>query len=332
MVSVTKHVSFEELKELVRKQKDKHVHERLLFIHQLYLGAGVEKACERMCISNQTGYNWLDQWNDKGYEGLAPGFGGGRPSKLTKSCKEELKQKLKEKSCWLTKEIRSLIRKDFGVTYSVRHVERILHRMGMHYAKPYCTDYRQPGNAGELLSDAIDDAEITSGCIVGFLDQSSPQTTDNKQRFWSFGKPVMKRNTTKYRANTFGFYPFSGKEVVEFMEKSDALHMCEFLRKIRWKNPKKRIVLFLDNAMIHLAKITGKLARDLDITLVFLPTYSPDLNPIELIWKSVKRVVSQVFVKSERSFRETIRTTFHLLAKKTSFMRGWMETFLPGLL
>jgi len=180
-----------------------------------------------------------------------------------------------------------------------------------------------------MLAGAIYQAGITRDCVVGFLDQASPQTTDNKQRFWSFEKPRMHRNTARYRANTFGFYPVNGKEVVEFMERSTAQHVCDFLHMIRWKNPKGRIVLFLDNAQAHLAGMTRRCAKALDIVMVFLPPYSPDLNPIELIWKSVRRRVSQVFVKTEWSLKETIRTRFHRLAKKTSFMKGWLDTFIP---
>ena len=87
---VIKHVPLEELKNLIRKEKSKHIFQRLQFILQLYLGDGIGNACDRSCISNQTGYTWLNQWNAQGYEGLVPDFGGGRPSKLTKKQKEQL--------------------------------------------------------------------------------------------------------------------------------------------------------------------------------------------------------------------------------------------------
>jgi len=38
-------------------------------------------------------------------------------------------------------------------------------------------------------------------------------------------------------------------------------------------------------------------AKNIDIELVFLPPYSPHLNPIEYIWKSIKRIVSQTFIQ-----------------------------------
>jgi len=111
------------------------------------------------------------------------------------------------------------------------------------------------------------------------------------------------------------------------MERSTSEYVCAFLRLIRERNPVGHILLILDNARAHIAGKTKRLAKSLNITLVFLPPYSPDLNPIEQIWKSIRRRVSQVFVRSEWALKETIRTIFHLLAKKPSFMEGWLKIF-----
>ena len=330
---LVKHVTAEELKKIIRKEKNKHVYERLLFIRQLYLECTVAEACERMCIAEQSGYNWLERWNEKGRDGLNWDFGGGRPSRLTDEQTRSLRAKLASKATWLTTEVRALIRKDFNVVYSVRHTARILRDFGMHYAKPYPRDYRKPDNSEDLLKSTIAGVidAIPGNAVVGFFDEASPQTTDNKQRFWSFEKPKMIKNTTKYRANTFGFYPINGNNVVEFKENSKAYSIREFLRSISFRNPGRHIVVFLDNFRSHTSKETIRFAESIGITLAFIPKYSPDLNPIEFIWKSVRRKLSQIFAKSEWSFRETIRTTFCVLARKKSFMTGWLDKFGPDL-
>ena len=64
--------------------------------------------------------------------------------------------------------------------------------------------------------------------------------------------------------------------------------MCEFLYTIREKNPDKEIILIQDNFKSHIADDTKKVADGLSIRLVFLPSYSPNLNPIEFTWKSIK--------------------------------------------
>lgn len=332
-LKIIRHVSLGWLENLIRKEKNQRVFHRLLFIRQLYDDDAVEVACKRVCISKQTGYTWLREWNTRGIEGLKPRFGGGKPSKLTSKQKTRLKKRLKSEDNWLTSEVRALIKSEFDVVYSIGHVRKILRGFGMHYAKPYPRDYRRPDDAVELLASSLEGAVAAApdDSLIGFLDQSAPQTTDNKQRFWSFTKPRKTVNTTRIRANTFGFYPLNGREVVEFMERSTSSYVRKFLRLIRDRNPCRHIILILDNARGHIAWATRIFAEKLDMTLVFLPPYSPDLNPIEAIWKSIRRKISQIFAKSEWAFKETIRTTFHRLAKKPSFAQGWLKTFQPVL-
>jgi transposase len=328
-----KHISQEDLKKLVRKEKDKHILKRLLFINQLYLGAAVPEACERLCISIRTGYLWLNEWNKKGYEGLDPNFAGGRPSKLTEEQKQQLKEKL-SKGNWLTKQVRALIKKDFGISYSIRQVIRILRELGMNYAKPYVLDYRKPDNAEGILKESIKEVvkELPDDTIIGFMDEARPQTTDNRQRVWSFGKPKVKKNITKYRANTFGFYSINGKPVVDFKENSKIPSMRDFLRRIRDRNPGKHVLVFADNFATHKAVEIKRFAESIGITILLIPKYSPDLNPIEFIWKSIRRIISRIdFIRSEWSFKETIRTSFYRLARRKSFMSAWLEKFGPEL-
>lgn len=331
---VIKHISQEELRKLVRKEKNKYINNRLLFINQLYLGATVPEACERLCISNQTGYEWLEAWNRKGYEGLKPEFGGGTPPKLTDEQKEQLKDKLRSGGNWIAQQVRALIKKDFGVMYSLGYIPRLLRSFGMNCAKPYNLDYRKPHRADELLKESIKEGvkDLHDDTIVGFLDEASPQTTDNRQRVWSFGKPTARKNTTRIKANTFGFYPINGKEVVEFEPDSKIPSMRDFLRKVKDKNPGKRILVFADNFQTHKAGEIRRFAESIGITIVLIPKYSPDLNPIEFIWKSVRRIMSRIhFIRSEWSFKESIRTAFHRLAKSKSFMSSWLEKFGPEL-
>jgi transposase len=69
-----------------------------------------------------------------------------------------------------------------------------------------------------------------------------------------------------------------------------------------------------------------------DIELVYLPPYSPDLNPIEFIWKSVKRVISCNFVKDLDHMRNLIAETFISCSSKLSFARKWIQKFLDNKL
>lgn len=165
-------------------------------------------------------------------------------------------------------------------------------------------------------------------CIIGFLDETSPQLNANTQRLWSFNKPVVRKNTTRMRANTFGFYAINGESVVDFKENSKKEFVCEFLEKIRANNPDKPIIIILDNFRSHWAKKTRRKARKLDIILVFLPPYSPDLNPIEQIWRVIKRILSPLFVKTLDELKEVISNNFYELTQRISFAEKWVKKFL----
>ena len=167
-----------------------------------------------------------------------------------------------------------------------------------------------------------------SQSIIGFFDEAAPQTTANTVRMWSFRKPVIIKNTTKFRANTFGFYAFNGRGAVNTYINSKQKSVMDFLGEIRHRNPFNHIIMILDNFPAHKTENVAITAEILDIELVFLPPYSPQLNPIELIWKSIKRVISHTFMKDQEMLNETVKQHFIKFSKSKTFCRNWMEEFV----
>ncbi len=164
-------------------------------------------------------------------------------------------------------------------------------------------------------------------CIIGFLDETSPQLTSNTQRLWSFNKPSVKKNTAKIGANTFGFYAINGESVVDFKENSRKESVCEFLEETRKRNPEKPIVIVLDNFKSHHANKTRRKAEELNISLVYPPPYSPDLNPIEQVCRAIKRVLSPLLIKTLEELKEVISDSFYKLTQRISFAKKWMRKF-----
>jgi transposase len=54
---------------------------------------------------------------------------------------------------------------------------------------------------------------------------------------------------------------------------------------------------------------------------VFLPPYSPDLNPVEFVWKTIKREVSVRFIQSKEHLRNIIKNEFTKVEKSLSFAK-----------
>jgi len=153
------------------------------------------------------------------------------------------------------------------------------------------------------------------------------EANTNTARLWSFGKPV-RRVATYVKAKVSGFYCLNGESLIEFPESNKTEDFISFLGKIREANPEKRIVIILDNFRTHHAKKVKEEAKRMNIALVYLPPYSPDLNPIESVWKSVKRAISEASPLSIEELKETIAKAFKKFAESISFAKGWIAKFL----
>lgn len=70
------------------------------------------------------------------------------------------------------------------------------------------------------------------------------------------------------------------------------------------------------------------MAEQLDLIRVALPRYSPDLNPIEQIWRCVKRDLSPRDAADLDTYRSLIAEIFHSYADQRSFAESWIDRFL----
>jgi putative transposase len=80
-------------------------------------------------------------------------------------------------------------------------------------------------------------------------------------------------------------------------------------------------MIILDNFRSHHAKLTTETAEKLNIDLVFLPPYSPHLNPIEYIWKTIKRELSPIFIKKQEHLIKLIETQFKSCSQSLSYAK-----------
>ncbi len=64
-----------------------------------------------------------------------------------------------------------------------------------------------------------------------------------------------------------------------------------FLRYLRRRYGGRPLWLLLDQASIHIAAASRRLARELDVTLLWLPRQCPELNVQDHLWKELKRLI-----------------------------------------
>lgn len=232
--------------------------------------------------------------------------------------------------------MRNLAWEHFGVDYGRRQMQRLARQLGMYCYKPQPRDYRQQPGACCRLRDrvqAVADVlrmrgrDLSKLCI-GFADESSQQLYANTARLWSFERGLIKQvNTDKKKKNCFGFYALMGKSVLNFIGRGNQQTMSQMLEAIRAANRKaETIVVVWDNHRAHLTASVEAKAMELGIVLVNLPPYSPDLNPIERIFKQVKSAISEeVLIKTVQELERIISTTFETCCSKLSFAKSWIE-------
>ncbi len=95
-------------------------------------------------------------------------------------------------------------------------------------------------------------------------------------------------------------------------------------------NPDCEIVIILDNFSSHKAKETISCAMECNLRLTFLSPYSPDLNPIEFIWKSIKRIISHSFIKDVKHMRDFIKKHFKSYSSQLTYAKSWIKLFFNG--
>ncbi len=123
----------------------------------------------------------------------------------------------------------------------------------------------------------VDGAHFVFGGILGSL--------------WCFSRVLVKTSPGRQRLNVLAaLNPFEN----ELLEISNVAYInadtvCEFLGKINANRNGKPVTLVLDNARYQRCKKVQEAAEKLNIELLFLPPYSPNLNLIERLWKFIKK-------------------------------------------
>jgi transposase len=108
---------------------------------------------------------------------------------------------------------------------------------------------------------------------------------------WCFVRMFVRTSSGRKRRNVLGAYNAITKKLLTVVNDSyiNSASVCEMLRLLRRSHPGKAITVVLDNAAYQRAKVVQTLAKELGITLLWLPSYSPNLNLIERLWKFVKK-------------------------------------------
>nr|WP_262891325.1 IS630 family transposase [Spirosoma utsteinense] len=235
-------------------------------------------------------------------------------------------------------QLATALREQTGVTYHPHYLPVVLHELGLRYYKPRPVSVRRAPQAKEALIERLKatfDGLQAMGydldrVAFGFADESSPQLSANTARLWSIGKAERVVNTDKQRANTFGFLALNGMDYCQPLADSSAESFRALFPKIRaLHGDYEAVVVLWDNLPAHKTVAVEAAARRHQIYLVYNLPYAPDLNPIEGVWKGIKRRISEWgLMDSLDQLRNLVQGWFIELTASSSLAKQWMEDIL----
>jgi transposase len=157
----------------------------------------------------------------------------------------------------------------------------------------------------EQLVYFVDAAHFVLGSFLGYL--------------WCVVRIFISTSSGRSRYNVLGAIDAITHQVITVCNDAyiNACSVCELLNKIRENAGNKiPITLVLDNARYQKCALVTELAAKLSIELLFLPSYSPNLNLIERLWKWVKKdCLNCKYYKSFDEFKESINQSLLKVTK-----------------
>lgn len=110
------------------------------------------------------------------------------------------------------------------------------------------------------------------------------------------------------------FSPITGESLLLEMPHCNSAAFQVFLDKLSLQNPSEFKILILDNGAFHHAR---SLQIPSNIALIFLPPYSPELNPAEKMWRHFKDRVSMIAYNSLQTLQQQLTTIIKQLSIQT---------------
>ena len=143
---------------------------------------------------------------------------------------------------------------------------------------------------GEELRPKLDEAEAGKRHVF-FVDAAHCVFGTFLCCLWSFARLFVRAASGRQRFNVLGAFNAVTRELIAVTNTTvvNTETMCELLRKIAAGGLVGPITVVLDNARYQRNKVVQALAESLKIELLYLPSYSPNLNLIERLWRFLKK-------------------------------------------
>jgi transposase len=244
---------------------------------------------------------------------------GGSLSHLDSEQTKQLIEHLSDVTYFHTHQICSYIKATFNIDYSVSGFNKWLHHNGFSYKHP-------KGVPHKFCADKQDDfinkytslkAEMADDDVLLFMDAVHPTQATKVSYGWirTGIDKVIETTGSRTRLNIVGAIRLGHLEdtVTKQYDKTvNGEAIIDFFSHIKEKYRNKSVInLVLDGAGYHRSHEVIDKARELGITLHYLPAYSPNLNPIERLWKVMnEHARNNKYFATAKDFRRSINNFF----------------------
>ena len=273
-------------------------------------GKDIDDIAAILRVSKEAIRQWLKKYLAEGLKALriVRKSSGGYPGKLTKTQKRQLIKWVTDGpqivgfsgACWRSPMIQELIYSKFEVFYSVKYISQLLKNLGFSYQKArFAVGGKDPDNQlkrEEWLKrtwpEILEKARQKKAYLLFGDEVSFPQWGSLTYTWAPKGQqPTVRTSGNRKGYKVFGLIDyFSGEFFYKTLEER---FNSETYKAFLWdvlKKTEKQIILIQDGAPYHTSKALKVFFEQFKyrLTVYKLPSYSPDFNPIEKLWKNIK--------------------------------------------
>lgn len=149
MIMHAREIEIQELKKLMKQEKDRRMYERYQTLYLHLIGKDIKQIMEITGRSHQTIRNYIKSYQLNGLEGLKIRFSPGAPHRLTMEQQEQFKQTIitsvpndvgfTAKYNWTLELAAEYIKQQFDKIYTIGGMSKLMHRLGLSFTKPTYT-------------------------------------------------------------------------------------------------------------------------------------------------------------------------------------------------
>jgi transposase len=304
-----------EIKELQRQYKaerDQRIAARILSIILYAQSYDVKELKRILLVGIRTLKKWIKTFSAHGLEGLRQWDYKGQVSRLSDERWAAVETELERQPYHYAKEVVAFVKQTFGIAYSERGMQALLRRKGYRPIKtrlvPGQVDTDKQREQQAFVTEYFKlKAGLAPTDRIYHVDAVHPTHNVRISYVWTKKghRRRMRSNSGRKRYNILGAYCPLDQEYLDIrsLDNVNAETLQHLIDKIRARHPDvARIILILDNARYNHAKIVRAHVEDTNVELKFLPSYSPNLNLIERLWRFLKDTAMTTYHDSFEKF------------------------------